>query len=323
MINTICIRWQLLKAFLVTILAITAFTPIQAIAESEVWEVKKVKVRGLNMAYHETGVGKPIVMIHGNPTSSYQWRNIIPYVKHLGRIIAPDMIGMGDSDPLPDSGPGKYTYVTHRDYMFELFEKLGIKDDVTFVVHDWGSAMGFEWAYLHPDRVRGIAYFEAIVRSSGGARPAPTEGPFAMLRSPAGEKMVLEQNMFVERMLIGRLGYYLSEEDKAEYRRPYLQAGESRRPTLTWPRELALGGKPKVNDDIIKKYSEWLARDTQIPKLFFLGEPGAIFANKQLLDFVRTFKNQKEVMVYGRHHLQDTSPDAIGRALAEWIPTLK
>lgn len=317
-------RRQFLLASAALALATIVLMPTPSIAQPIAGNKKKVNVRGLNMAYYEVGKGKPIVFIHGNPTSSYQWRNIIPYVRHLGRCIAPDMIGMGDSDPLPDSGPGKYTYITNRDYMFELFDKLGIKDDVIFVVHDWGSAMGFEWAYHHPDHVRGIAYYEAMVRPPGEGRPAPTRGPFVILRSPAGEKAVLEDNMFVERMLIGRLGYYLSEEDKAEYRRPYLKPGESRRPTLTWPRELPLGGKPKVNDDLMKEYSEWLARDTRIPKLFFRGEPGAIFrTGRPSLDFVRTFKNQKEVLVYGTHHLQDTAPDAMGRALAEWISTLK
>lgn len=304
-----------------SVLALTNFTltPFDSFASPIASHKKKLRVRDLNMAYYEVGEGKPIVFIHGNPTSSYQWRNIIPYVQHLGRCIAPDMIGMGDSDRLPDSGPGKYSYITHRDYMFELFEKLGIKDDVIFVVHDWGSAMGFEWAYHNPKRVKGIAYYEAMISRPDASRPVPTSGPFAMLRSPAGEKAVLEENMFVEKMLIDRLGYYLSEEDKAEYRRPYLQTGESRRPTLTWPRELALGGEPKVNDDIIKTYSKWLAKDTRIPKLFINGIPGAIFSYKPLLEFVRTFKNQKEISVYGRHHLQETAPDAMGRALAEWI----
>ncbi len=286
------------------------------------WSKKKVKVNGMNMAYYEIGEGRPIVMLHGNPASSYQWRKVIPHVQHLGRIIAPDMIGMGDSDPLPDSGPGKYDYLTHRDYLFGLFRELGIENDVILVGTDWGSALGFDWAFQKPDKVKGMAYFEAIVFPPDFVMQDPTGGMFSVLRTPKGEKLLLEQNMMLEKRYIDRLGYYLTEEDKVEYRRPYLEPGESRRPMLAWTRQLPLQGKPEVNDRIIKEYSNWLANDTLIPKLFLRGEPGALLANKQLLDFVRTFKNQKEVMVYGAHNLHETSPDAIGRALAEWISQL-
>ena len=269
----------------------TIAAPVKAIK-------KKVSVRGLDMAYYEVGQGRPIVLIHGNPTSSYQWRKIIPYIEGMGRCVAPDMIGMGDSDPLPNSGPGVYTYTTQRDYMFALLERLGISDDVIFVVHDWGSAMGFEWASRHPDKVRGIAYYEALVRPPDGPRPEPVRGPFVVYRSAGGEKAVLEDNMFVENMLNG-LKYYLSDEEIAEYRRPFLRPGESRRTTLEWPRELPLGGTPKRNDDLMKEYSAWLAQDTRIPKLFMRGEPGAIFASEPMLRFVQSFKNQTEVTIYG------------------------
>ena len=295
--------------------------PQDAIAQPLEATKKKISVRGLDMAYYEVGQGRPIVFIHGNPTSSYQWRKIIPYVESMGRCIAPDMIGMGDSEALPNSGPGVYTYQTHRDYMFELLDQLGVTDDVIFVVHDWGSAMGFEWAHHNPERVRGIAYYEAMVQGPDTARPEPVEGPFAVFRSPAGEKAVLEDNMFVER-LITRLKYYLSDEEIAEYRRPSLPPGESRRPTLEWPRELVFDGQPKRNDDIMREYSAWLAQDTRIPKLLLRGEPGAIFAREPALRLARSFKNQTEVTLYGRHHLQDTSPDAMGRALAQWIQNL-
>jgi haloalkane dehalogenase len=314
-------RRQLLGGAAVLGFAAAMFAPQDTIAAPVKAAKKKVSVRGLDMAYYEVGQGRPIVFLHGNPTSSYQWRKIIPYVESLGHCVAPDMIGMGDSDPLPNSGPGVYTYAAHRDYMVELFEKLGITDDVIFVVHDWGSAIGFEWAYHHPDRVRGIAYYEAMVRPPETPRPMPVDGPFVLYRSEAGEKAVLEDNMFVENMLRG-LRYYLSDEEIAEYRRPFLQPGESRRPTLEWPRELPLGGIPKRNDDIWKEYSAWLAQDTRIPKLFMRGEPGGIFAFEPALRFVQSFKNQKEVTIYGTHHLQDTSPDAMGRALAEWIQNL-
>lgn len=282
----------------------------------------RTRVRDIEMAWYEVGQGDPIVFIHGNPTSSYQWRNIIPYVEHLGRCIAPDMIGMGDSDSLPGSGPGRYTYIAHRDYMFDLLKRIGVEDNVIFVVHDWGSAMGFEWSYRNPERVRGIAYYEPIISRPGAPRPEPTAGPFTVFRSPAGEDAVLNDNMFLERMLIDRLGYYLTEEDRIEYRRPFLEPGESRRPTLTWPREVPMGGAPAVNEEIIEEYTQWLATDERIPKLFIRGTPGAILAAQPLLEYVQSFPNQQEISVYGRHHLQETAPDAIGRALADWIPNL-
>ncbi len=297
--------------------------PSPAIAQSG-WARRKrrVTVRGLEMAYYEVGEGDPIVFLHGNPTSSYLWRHIIPHVQHLGRCIAPDMIGMGDSDPLPDSGPDRYTFVNQRDYLFELFDTLGIEDNVIFVIHDWGSAVGFSWAQQNPERVRGIAYSEAILRHPETPRPEPTEGPFSIFRSPAGEQAVLEENMFVERMFVGSIENYLSAEDLAEFRRPYLEPGESRRPTLTWPRELPLGGQPAINDELVLSYTEWLTEDSTIPKLFIRAEPGAIFARPETLALARSFPNQREVMVYGAHFVQEVSPDAIGRALASWIPTL-
>ena len=283
---------------------------------------RRTTVRGLEMAYYEVGEGDPIVFLHGNPTSSYLWRHIIPHVQHLGRCIAPDMIGMGDSDPLPDSGPGRYTFVNHRDYLFDLFETLGVEDNVTFVIHDWGSAVGFSWAQQNPERVKGIAYTEAILRHPEAPRPEPTEGPFAIFRSPMGEQAVLEDNMFVEQMFVGSLENYLSTEDAAEFRRRFLEPGEARRPTLTWPRELPMGGQPAVNDALVLAYTEWLMSETDIPKLFIRAVPGAIFARPQALALARSFPNQQEVTVYGAHFVQEVSPDAIGRALADWIPTL-
>ena len=280
-----------------------------------------LQVNGQRMAVVEMGQGAPILFLHGNPTSSFLWRNIMPHVQHLGRCVAPDMVGMGDSDPLPDSGPGRYTFLTQRDFLFAMFEQLGLDEPVTLVIHDWGSAMGFSWAMRFPERVRGIAYMEAIVRPPDMQEQPATGGFFERLRSSAGEQMVLEDNMFVERLLLGGLKYYLSEEERAEYRRPYEQPGESRRPTLTWPRELPLSGEPRVNDEIIKEYSIWL-KSTPIPKLFVRAEPGAIFRAPAMLDYVRSFANQTEVMVYGGHFLQEVSPDAIGRALAEWLATI-
>lgn len=293
-------------------------------AQTRPWSARKktIRVRGLDMAYYEAGSGDPILFLHGNPTSSYLWRNVIPHVERLGRCIAPDLIGMGDSAPLPDSGPGKYTFVTHREYLFGLFDALQLGDRVILVLHDWGSAMGFTWAQQNPRRVRGLAYMEAIIEAPGAPRPAPAPGSnFAIYRSPAGEQAVLQENLFVERLISG-LQYYLTDEDAAEYRRPYLVPGESRRPTLTWPRQLPLGGEPKETYDLVRDYSDWLAADKAIPKLFVRALPGALLAGPEVLAFVRGFAKQREIAVFGPHFVQEVSPHAIGRALAEWISGL-
>lgn len=281
---------------------------------------KKFKqVDGINMAYYEVGEGDPIVFLHGNPTSSYLWRKVIPHVQHLGRCIAPDMVGMGDSERLPNSGPGVYTYLAHRKYLFGLFEQLGVDKNVVFVIHDWGSAIGFNWAQLNPEKVKGIAYMEALMTAPERENVTPTKF-FQVMRSERGDKAVLEDNMFIK-LFLGEVGLYLSEEDKAEYRRPYLEPGESRRPTLTWPREVPFGDNPAVNAEIMRSYSAWLT-ESDVPKLFIQAVPGIIFGVAEMRRFARSLPNQKIVQVYGGHFVQEISGDAIGRALLEWIPSL-
>lgn len=317
-------RRKLLKA--VTLASGAAALPLalganNALAQESSWAAKKkkVQVRGLDMAYYEVGTGDPIVFLHGNPTSSYLWRNIIPHVQHLGRCIAPDLIGMGDSDPLPNSAEGLYKFSTHRDYIFEMLEAIGVRERVTLVIHDWGSGIGLSYAQRFPERVRGIAYMEAILNpSSLPPIPEPQSGVFNIFRSAQGEEAVLQNNIFIEQILIGGLGYYLTEEDKAEYRRPFLQPGEGRRPTLEWPRELPRGGNPADTVQLVTSYSDWFAA-SDVPKLFVRVNPGALISSGPLLDFVRGFKNQKEVSVFGSHYVQEISPDAIGRALSEWM----
>ena len=292
-----------------------------ALAQESSWAAKKkkVQVRGLDMAYYEVGTGDPIVFLHGNPTSSYLWRNIIPHVQHLGRCIAPDLIGMGDSDPLPNSAEGVYKFSTHRDYIVEMLEAIGVREKVTLVIHDWGSGIGLSYAQRFPERVRGIAYMEAILNpSSLPAIPEPESGVFNIFRSAQGEEAVLQNNIFIEQILIGGLGYYLTEEDKAEYRRPFLQPGEGRRPTLEWPRELPRGGNPADTVQLVTSYTDWFAA-SDVPKLFVRVNPGALISAGPLLEYVRSFKNQKEVSVFGSHYVQEISPDAIGRALSEWM----
>ncbi len=278
---------------------------------------KFIEIQGKRVAYVESGAGDPIVFQHGNPTSSYLWRNIMPHLSDQGRCVAVDLIGMGDSDKLDNPGPDSYRYVEHREYLFAAWEALGIADRVTFVIHDWGSALGFDWAFRHPDAVLGIAYMEAIVRPvSWDDWPQEARPVFQGFRSEAGEQMVLEKNIFVERVLPGSIMRELTEEEMSVYRRPYLEAGEDRRPTLTWPRQIPIEGEPADVHEIVATYSEWLA-ECDIPKLFVNAEPGAILTGAQR-EFCRGFKNQVEVTVPGSHFIQEDSPHEIGEAIARW-----
>jgi haloalkane dehalogenase len=270
------------------------------------------------MAYVEVGEGDPIVFLHGNPTSSYLWRNVIPHLEGAGRCIAPDLIGMGDSEKLDGSGPGSYRFVEHRRYLDGLLEKLGVDSNVTLVIHDWGSALGFDWAYRHRDAVKAIAYMEAIVRPmSWDDWPEMIRPLFEGLRSDAGEEMVLDNNLFVDRILPGSVLRGLEDDEMTVYRRPYVEPGESRRPTLTWPREIPLDGEPADVVEIVQAYSEWLP-ESPFPKLFVNADPGAILVGPQR-EFCRSFQNQKEVTVAGTHFIQEDSPDEIGRAIAAWL----
>lgn len=279
-------------------------------------------VLGRTMAYIDIGVGDPIVLLHGNPTSSYIWRNMIPSLVDLGRCIAPDLIGMGDSDKLADRGPNSYTFVEHRRYLDALLDKLSVRERITFVVHDWGSALGFDWANRHRAAVKGIAYMEALIRPFSWADfPGEARPMFEGFRSPAGQAMVLEQNMFVERAMPGSILRQLSDEEMAEYRRPFAEPGEGRRPTLTWPRQIPIDGQPADVDAIVRAYSEWLA-ESSVPKLFIKGDPGAILSKGPIVDLCRGWPRQKEVTVAGIHYLQEDSPDAIGTAVADWLRSL-
>ena len=282
-------------------------------------EKKYVEVNGKRMAYVEMGEGDPIVFQHGNPTSSYLWRNIMPQVADLGRCIALDLIGMGDSEKLEDSGPERYTFVEHYDYFSAAMDALGVNENVTLVIHDWGSALGFHWANQHRQAVKGICYMEGIVGpfpnwddwDDGAAQL------FQGFRSAAGEDMVLEKNIFVERVLPGSVLRGLTEEEMAVYRRPFTEPGEDRRPTLTWPRQIPVAGEPADVSQIAQAYSEWL-QQTGLPKLFVNAEPGAILTGTRR-ELARTFPNQTEVTVAGSHFIQEDSPQEIGQALRSWM----
>ncbi len=280
-----------------------------------------VEVLGKRMAYVEAGAGDPVVFLHGNPTSSYLWRNVIPHVEPLARCIAPDLVGMGDSEKLDDVGPSSYRFVEHRRYLDAVLEALGVDDRVVFVVHDWGSALGFDWGNRHRDAMRGFAYMEAIVRPvTWDEWPAAARGVFEGFRSPAGEEMVLVKNTFVERVLPGSILRGLTDAELDVYRRPFREPGESRRPMLTWPRELPIDGTPEDVVAIVQSYAEWLA-GSQVPKLFVDAEPGAILTGAQR-EFCRSWPNQRKVTVRGIHYVQEDSPDEIGRALADWLAAL-
>jgi haloalkane dehalogenase len=287
------------------------------------YQKQRRRVLGRQMAYVDVGEGDPIVLLHGNPTSSYLWRNVLPHLQPLGRCIAPDLIGMGDSDKLPDSGTGSYRFVEHRRYLDALLEALDVRERVTFVIHDWGSALGFDWANRHREAVKGIAYMEAIV----GRQYWDHWDKFGMrlvlqaLRSEKGESMVLQDNFFVEKVLPGAILRKMSDEDMAEYRRPFAEPGEGRRPTLTWPREIPIEGDPADVTAIVTAYADWLVT-SNVPKLFLKAEPGGILAGGAVLDLARRFPAQTEATVRGVHFVQEDSPDEIGRAVAGWMKTL-
>ncbi|MDT7565576.1 MAG: haloalkane dehalogenase, partial [Pseudonocardiales bacterium] len=286
------------------------------------WRASKryTQVLGRRMAYVEQGSGAPIVFLHGNPTSSFLWRSVLPELSSLGRCIAPDLIGMGDSDKLPADDPARYTFVRHREFLDALLDALGVTGEVTLVVHDWGSALGFDWARRHPDRVRGIVYMEAIVApyADWDAWPDAARPMFQSLRSPDGEQLILERNMFVERILPGSVLRALSEDELDEYRRPFAAPGEDRLPTLVWPRQIPIGGEPPEVVDVCAAYADWLAHTPGLPKLFVNAEPGAILTGAQR-EFCRTWPDQTEITVSGVHFVQEDSGKEIGSAIAGWL----
>ncbi|MEU3983360.1 haloalkane dehalogenase [Streptomyces sp. NPDC026672] len=285
-------------------------------------EKKFAEINGVRMAYIDEGEGDAIVFQHGNPTSSYLWRNVMPYLEGLGRLIACDLVGMGDSGRLHPSGPDRYTYQEQRDHLFALWEHLDLGDNAVLVLHDWGSALGFDWAFHHQHRVAGLAYMEAIVAPmSWEDWRQPARDTFQRFRSSAGEAMVLTDNMFVEGVLPRAILRRLDEEEMAVYREPYRVPGESRRPTLSWPRQLPIDGEPQDVVRIVEDYGRWLA-GADVPKLFVNAEPGAILIGAQR-EFCRTWPNQTEVTVPGLHFVQEDSPHSIGAAVADFVRDIR
>ena len=283
-----------------------------------------ITINGKKLAYVDYGEGDPIVFLHGNPTSSYLWRNIMPRLEAVGRLIAPDLIGMGDSDKLDNSGPERYTFIEHSEYLYGLFEKLDL-NNVTLVIHDWGSALGFNWAALNPEKVKSIVYMEAITGpiESWNDWPKQARNIFQSFRSDSGEELILEKNFFVEGVFASDVGVYrkLEKEELDTYIKPFKEKGESRRPTLTWPRQIPIEGEPEEVIEIANNYAKFM-NETQIPKLFINAEPGGILIGKQR-EIARQWPNQKEVTVKGGHFIQEVSPDEIGKYVREFLIGLK
>ena len=275
------------------------------------------KVNGKRIAYLEAGAGDPIVLLHGNPTSSFLWRNIIPELEGCGRVIAPDLIGQGDSEKLPASeGPDRYSFEVAFDYLDGLLRELDENQNITLVIHDWGSGLGFHWARLNPESVKGIAYMEAIVMPMTWEDwPESARGIFKGFRSPKGEDLVLERNMFVEAVLPSSVIRELSEDEMAAYRAPF-DTPENRQPTLNWPRQIPIDGEPAHMVELVDAYAHFMA-STDIPKLFINADPGSILVGKQR-EFCRSWPNQTEVTVKGLHFVQEDSPQEIGQAVAAW-----
>lgn len=278
---------------------------------------KRVAVDDSEISFVDTGGKGPLtVFLHGNPTSSYLWRNVIKDVAPVARCLAPDLIGMGDSG---ESSSG-YRFVDHRRYLDAWFDAVVGKRQVFLVVHDWGSGLGFHWAERHREQIEGIAYMEAIVRPipSWDDWAEPARKIFQAMRSPAGEEIILEKNVFIERILPSSIMRALSTEEMTRYRARFIAPGESRRPTLTWPREIPIGGEPKDVHEIVETYSKWLQSSAGLPKLFINAEPGIVLIGPQR-EFARKLPNQEEITVKGLHFIQEDSPHEIGDAIARFV----
>ena len=280
---------------------------------------KFAAVKGQRMAYVELGAGEPLFLfLHGNPTSSYLWRNVMPEVAGLPRCVAPDLIGMGDSGKIEHKSPDTYGFATHQDFLWGFVDAvIGRNRPLVLVGHDWGSALAFDWANHHRDRVKGVVYMEAIVRPLSWAEwPEGSRRVFQGFRSTTGEEMVLDKNLFVERVLPASILRQLEPAEMAEYRRPFAGSREDRWPTLAWPRQIPIDGEPPSVVALVTAYAAWMA-ENDLPKLFINAEPGAILTGSQR-EFCRSWPNQTEVTVGGSHFIQEDSAPEIGRAIADW-----
>lgn len=289
-----------------------------SISASDPHPRRRTRILDTEMSYVDVGEGDPIVFLHGNPTWSYLWRNIIPYVSDLGRCLAPDLVGMGQSGPSPSRA---YRFADHARYLDAWFETLGLTRNVTLVLHDWGSALGFDHACRHPQQVSALAYMEAIVAPRRWEDyPRGRDQIFRALRSPEGQRLIFDENFFIETVLPKSVIRRLSEAEMDAYRQPYLDRNR-RLPMLVWPRELPIEGEPADVVAIVERYGAWLAR-SEMPKLFIKADPGALLTGRAV-DFCRQWPNQREAAVNGIHYVQEDSPAEIGAALRQFIMQLR
>jgi len=291
------------------------------ILETMTYRKHKLSVDGYDIAYVDEGQGRPVILLHGNPTSSFLWRNVVPELAGSARVIVPDLIGQGDSAKLPvEDGPDRYSFEVVYHYLEGLLTGLGIVEDVTLVIHDWGSALGFHWARMHPEAVRGIAYMEGIVRPvSWEEWPEAARGIFQGFRSEKGEDLVLNRNMFVDAVLPNSVIRTLSDAEMEAYRAPF-QTPEDRQPVLNWPRQIPIAGEPAQMVELVQDYADFMTT-AEFPKLFINAEPGSILTGSQR-EFCRSWPNQQEVTVKGLHFIQEDSPVEIGRAVAAWLENI-
>src|ERR1041385_4084764 len=283
------------------------------ISTEEISYRKYVDVHGVPMAYVDVGTGDPIVFLHGVPTPSYLWRNIIPYALPYGRCLAPDYVGMGYSAAAPD---GNYRFFDHQRYLDAWLDAVGVTKNVILVVHDWGSALGFSWAQRHPERIKAIVYMECIVRPfrSWDEWPDNTKAFFQRKRTAEGEDMILERNLFIEYLLPLR---NLRPEVIDVYRRYWAIPGRARMPMLAWSRDLPIAGEPADVVEVVESYAKWMSKNS-IPKLFIDADPAG-FLIKGQREFCRAWPNQQIVTVRGAHFLQEESPHEVGQAMAGFI----
>ena len=291
------------------------------LSETMSYEKKFASVKGKQIAYVEEGSGDPIVLLHGNPTSSFLWRNVIPELVESGRVIVPDLIGQGDSEKLPASeGPERYSLEVAYSYVDGLLESIGANENVTLVIHDWGTGVGFLWAMRHPAAVKGVAYMEGIVKPvSWRDWPESAVGIFKGFRSDKGEDLILNRNMFIEGVLPSSVIRPLSNTEMDAYRAPHLET-DDRQPLLNWPRQIPIEGEPKDVVALVNEYGAFMAA-SDIPKLFINADPGSILVGAQR-EFCRSWPNQQEVTVKGLHFIQEDSPVEIGQAVANWLEAL-
>ncbi len=291
------------------------------LAETMPYKKKFASVNGKQIAYVEEGEGDPIVLLHGNPTSSFLWRNVVPELVNSGRVIVPDLIGQGDSEKLPASeGADRYTLEVAYSYVDGLLEAIGANKNVTLVIHDWGSGIGFLWAMRHAEDVKGVAYMEGIVKPVSWADwPEGAVGIFKGFRSEKGEDLILKRNMFIEGVLPSSVIRDLSETEMDAYRAPHLEA-DDRQPLLNWPRQIPIEGEPENVVALVNEYGAFMA-SSNLPKLFINADPGSILVGPQR-EFCRSWPNQQEVTVKGLHFIQEDSPVEIGEAVANWLTTI-